>query len=216
MSAPTEAALRGQIVQIMRAMDQRGLNRGTSGNVSARFEDGLLVTPSGVVPDELTAESVVFVGADGESPPGSLRPSSEWRMHAGLYARRADVSAVVHCHARHATILACAGKPIPPLHYMVGVSGKASVPLAPYQPFGSVELADAVADAMEGGLACLMANHGLIAVGRSLSRALAVAEEMEEQAAVYCGTLAIGGPNLLSDAQMADIFQRFKGYGQKK
>ena len=137
-------------------------------------------------------------------------------MHAGLYARRPDVGAVVHCHARHATILACAGKPIPPLHYMVGVSGKAWVPLAPYQPFGSIELADAVADAMEGGLACLMANHGLIAVGRSLSRALAVAEEMEEQAAVYCGTLAIGGPNLLSDAQMADIFQRFKSYGQKK
>jgi L-fuculose-phosphate aldolase len=216
MSEPQESALRDQIVRVMRQLDQRGLNRGTSGNVSARLGDRLLVTPSGVMPDELTAESVVFVGADGETPPGALRPSSEWRMHAGLYARRPDVSAVVHCHSRHATILACAGKPIPPLHYMVGVSGRASVPLAPYQPFGSIELADAVADAMEGGMACLMANHGLIAVGRTLSRALAVAEEMEEQAAVYCGTLAIGGPNLLSDAQMADIFQRFKSYGQKR
>jgi L-fuculose-phosphate aldolase len=137
-------------------------------------------------------------------------------MHAGLYARRPDVGAVVHCHSRHATILACAGRPIPALHYMVGVSGRASVPLAPYRPFGSIELADAVADAMEGGMACLMANHGLIAVGRSLGRALAIAEEMEEQAAVYCGTLAIGGPNLLTDEQMADIFQRFKGYGQKR
>ena len=216
MSGPDEGALRGQIVSVMKLMDQRGLNRGTSGNVSARFGDGLLVTPSGVIPDELTAENVVFVDAQGATPPGAARPSSEWRMHAGLYARRPDAGAVVHCHSRHATILACAGKPIPPLHYMVGVSGRASVPLAPYQPFGSIELADAVADAMEGGLACLMANHGLITVGRTLSRALAVAEEMEEQAAVYCGTLAIGGPNLLSDAQMADIFERFKGYGQKR
>ena len=216
MSQPSEDVLRGQIVATMRAMDQRGLNRGTSGNVSARFEGGLLVTPSGVVPDELTADSIVFVDATGESPPDAARPSSEWRMHAGLYARRPDIGAVVHCHSRHATILACAGKPIPPLHYMVGVSGRASVPLAPYQPFGSIELADAVADAMEGGMACLMANHGLITVARSLSRALAIAEEMEEQAAVYCGTLAIGGPNLLSDSQMADIFERFKNYGQKR
>jgi L-fuculose-phosphate aldolase len=216
VSGPSETVLREQIVQVMRAMDQRGLNRGTSGNVSARLGEGLLVTPSGVVPDELTPESVVFVGPDGESPPGSLSPSSEWRMHAGLYARRSDVNGVVHCHSRHATILACAGRPIPPLHYMVGVSGRASVPLAPYQPFGSIELADAVADAMHGGMACLMANHGLITVARTLGRALAIAEEMEEQAAVYCGTLAIGGPNLLSDAQMADIFERFKGYGQKR
>jgi L-fuculose-phosphate aldolase len=216
MSAPDEADLRRQIVEAMLAMDQRGLNRGTSGNVSARFGEGLLVTPSGVIPGELTVESVVFVDAAGQSPEGALRPSSEWRMHAGLYARRPDIGAVVHCHSRHATILACAGKPIPPLHYMVGVSGRASVPLAPYEPFGSIELANGVADAMEGGMACLMANHGLIAVGRSLSRALAIAEEMEEQAAVYCGTLAIGGPNLLSDAQMADVLERFKGYGQKR
>ena len=216
MSETGEQGLREKIVAVMRLMDQRGLNRGTSGNVSARFGEGLLVTPSGVIPDELTPESIVFVDPDGASPPGAARPSSEWRMHAGLYARRPDAGAVVHCHSRHATILACAGKPIPPLHYMVGVSGRASVPLAPYQPFGSIELADAVADAMEGGLACLMANHGLITVGRTLSRALAVAEEMEEQAAVYCGTLAIGGPNLLSEEQMADIFQRFKSYGQKR
>jgi L-fuculose-phosphate aldolase len=147
---------------------------------------------------------------------GGLRPSSEWRMHGGLYEARTDCGAVVHCHSRHATILACAGKPIPPLHYMVGVSGKASVPLAPYAPFGSAELAAGVAEAMDGGFACLMANHGQIAIGRTVARALAVAEEMEEQAAVYWGTLMIGGPTLLDEAQMADIFRRFKDYGQKR
>ena len=209
-----ETALRQAIVRIMRLMEQRGLNRGTSGNVSVRHGEGILVTPSGVAPDELTAEGVVFVDAAGASPAGSLKPSSEWRMHAGLYARRPDVGAVVHCHARHATILACAGKTIPSLHYMVGVSGRPMVPLAPYRTFGTVELADAVAEAMDGGYACLMANHGLIAAAPRLERALAIAEEMEEQAAVYCGTLAIGGPTLLSDAQMAEVMQQFKGYGQ--
>ncbi|HEY2659630.1 MAG TPA: class II aldolase/adducin family protein [Caulobacteraceae bacterium] len=217
MSEPaTEQGLREDMVRIMRLMETRGLNRGTSGNVSVRMGDGLLVTPSGVTPEALTAASIVFVDAEGNSPAGSFRPSSEWRMHAGLYARRPDFSAVVHCHARHATILACAGKPIPPLHYMVGISGKSSVPLAPYRTFGTLELANVVADAMDGGSACLMANHGLIAASRKLDRALTIAEEMEEQAAVYWGTLCIGGPSLLNDDQMAEVMQQFKGYGQKK
>ena len=210
-----EADLRVQIVATMQAMERAGLNRGTSGNVSARLGTAMLVTPTGVVPEALTAESIVRVEADGTCDHAGLRPSSEWQMHRGLLDRRQDVDAVVHCHARHATILACAHRTIPPIHYMVGVSGGAEVPLAPYATFGSRALADAVADTVGGGFACLMANHGLIALGKTLRRALAVAEEIEEQAAVYCGTLAIGGPVLLTDAQMADVFTAFRGYGQK-
>ncbi len=209
-----EADLRLQLVGVMRAMAERGLNRGTSGNVSARLRAGMLVTPSGVTPDRLTPEMMVEVDADGRPAPGALKPSSEWRMHHGLYARRPDVHAVVHCHARHATILACAGRPIPPMHYMVAVGGRASIPLAPYATFGTDALADGVAQALDGGAACLMANHGLIVASTSLERALAIAEEVEEQAAVYWGTLAIGGPNLLSEAQMGEVFQQFQGYGQ--
>ena len=216
MDQALETRLRHEIVEAMRQMETRGLNRGTSGNVSARFGDGLLVTPTGVMPIELTVESVAFVSLDGAVVRGALRPSSEWRMHAGLYQGRADLDAIVHCHSRHATILACAGKPIPPLHYMTAVSGKPSVPLAPYRLFGSLELAEAVAEAMDGGRACLMANHGLIAADKTLARALAIAEEIEEQAAVYWGTLAIGGPQLLSDGQMAEVMERFKTYGQAR
>ena len=212
----TEADLRGQIVDVMRQMEARGLNRGTSGNVSARLEGGLLITPTGVPAGALTAASIVFVDSGGAIAPSQLRPSSEWMMHAGLYDRRPDVSAVVHCHSRHATILACAGKPIPSLHYMVCVSGKAQVPLAPYRLFGTLALAEVVAEAMEGGYACLRANHGLIAAADTLSRALAIAEEIEEQAAVYCGCLAIGGANLLSDGQMAEVMERFRSYGQAR
>ncbi len=209
-----EPDLRRQLVHVMRAMAERGLNRGTSGNVSARLGAGMLVTPSGVTPDRLTPNTIVELDADGRAAPGALKPSSEWRMHHGLYARRPDVNAVVHCHARHATILACAGRPIPPMHYMVAIGGKASIPLAPYATFGTDALAQGVAQALDGGSACLMANHGLIVASTGLERALAIAEEVEEQAAVYWGALAIGGPNLLSDSQMAEVFEQFRGYGQ--
>jgi L-fuculose-phosphate aldolase len=209
-----EARLRDEIVATMQAMDRAGLNRGTSGNVSARLGDAMLVTPTGVTPDALTAESIVLVHADGTTDRDAARPSSEWRMHRGLLDRRHDIDAVVHCHARHATILACAHRTIPPIHYMVGVSGAAEVPLAPYATFGSDDLANAVADTLGAGFACLMANHGLVALGKTLRRTLAVAEEIEEQAAVYCGTLAIGGPVLLTDTQMQSVFDAFSRYGQ--
>lgn len=214
MAVPDEARLRSRIVEVMRAMDARGLNRGTSGNVSARLGDGMLVTPSGVPPERLTPETIVFVDADGVVAEGQLKPSSEWRMHLQILRRRPDVGAVVHCHSRHATILACAGRPIPAVHYMVGVSGGASVPVAPYATFGSEALADAVVEALDGRNAALMANHGQIAVAPGLGEALLIAEEIEEQAAVYWGCLAIGGPTLLTDAQMDEILVRFRGYGQ--
>jgi L-fuculose-phosphate aldolase len=215
MATADEGKLRTRMVEVMRAMDARGLNRGTSGNVSARFEEGMLVTPSGVPPERLSPEAMVFVGADDRIPEGQLKPSSEWRMHMQILRRRPDVGGVVHCHSRHATILACAGRPIPAVHYMVGVSGGASVPVAPYATFGSEALADAVVAALDGRNAALMANHGQIAVAPSLSHALLIAEEIEEQAAVYWGCLAIGGPNILSDDQMAEIMTQFRAYGQK-
>ena len=213
--AADEAALRRRLVEVMQAMEARGLNRGTSGNVSARLGEGMLVTPSGVPPEKLTPESMVFIDGDEAIAPGQLKPSSEWRMHMGILRRRPDVGGVVQCHSRHATILACAGRPIPAVHYMVGVSGGTSVPVAPYATFGSEELAEAVVTALEGRYATLMANHGQIAAAPSLGMALAIAEEIEEQAAVYYGCLAIGGPNLLSDDQMAEIMTRFRSYGQK-
>lgn len=211
----TEDEARQQLVDAMRTLDARGLNRGTSGNLSVRFASGMFVTPSGVTPDRLTPDLMVFVGGDGNVASGAARPSSEWQMHMGVYRRRADVNAVVHCHARHSTILACAHREIPPLHYMVAVGGGASVPVAPYATFGSEELAEGVVQTLDGRLACLMANHGLIVLGPTLAAAMAIAEEIEEQAAVYCGTLAIGGPKLLDPAEMERILIAFRQYGQR-
>jgi L-fuculose-phosphate aldolase len=214
--APDDAAARREVIEVMRALSARGLNRGTAGNVSIRRGSGMLITPSGIDAAELAEADIVAVDAAGRWPAGGLKPSSEWQMHQQLLARRPDAMAVVHCHSRHATILACAGRPIPAVHYMVGIAGGASVPLAPYEPFGSHELADGVADTMAGGWACLMANHGLVTLGTSLSHALLVAEQIEEQAAVYFGTLLIGGPTLLSAPQMADVLQRLASYGQNR
>ena len=215
-----EQRLRLAIVAVMVSMQGQGLNRGTSGNVSTRCDAGMLITPSGVPPDALSPDAVVKIEFGDMAPAAGhtsgWRPSSEWRMHAGVYARRPDVQAVVHCHSRFATILACAGRPIPSLHYMVGVSGRADIPLAPYSTFGTDELADAVAQTLGHGYACLMANHGQIVAAPSLARALSIAEEVEEQAAVYVGTLQIGGPNLLSPEQMEAVFDRFRDYGQTR
>jgi len=210
-----EADLREEIVRVMLAMDARGLNRGASGNVSARLGEAMLITPTGIIPADLDASQIVRVGPGGDWPADGPRPSSEWRMHEGLLRGRPDVNAVVHCHSRHATILACAGRDIPSMHYMVAVAGGSSIPLAPYATFGSKALADAVVETLAGRNAALMANHGQIALGPSLSRALAIAEEVEEQAAVYWGTLAIGGPNLLDPEEMTRVLERFKTYGQQ-
>jgi L-fuculose-phosphate aldolase len=210
-----EAALREEIVRVMVAMDARGLNRGASGNVSARLGEAILITPTGVPPADLTPSQIVRIGADGGWPAEGRRPSSEWRMHEGILRGRPDVNAVVHCHSRHATILACAGREIPAIHYMVAMAGGSSVPLAPYATFGSSELAQAVVETLAGRGAALMANHGLIALGPTLSRALAIAEEVEEQAAVYWGTLAIGGPKLLDAGEMTRVLELFKTYGQQ-
>ena len=211
-----ETKLREQIVEVMLAMDARGLNRGTSGNVSARLGDGLLVTPTGIPPSALKPEHVVKLAADGRYDTAGMKPSSEWLMHLRLLQLRPDANAVVHCHSRYATTLACANLPIPALHYMVAVSGGSSVPVAPYATFGSAELAEAVCTTLAGQFAALMANHGQIVAAPGLRQALLIAEEVEEQAAIYWGTLAIGGPSLLADDEMARIANRFRSYGQKK
>jgi len=210
-----ETTLRRYIVAAMVAMDASGLNHGTAGNVSARVDGGMLVTPTGVPARDLTPMSIVRMTLDG-SYDGDMRPTSEWQMHGSILAARPDVNAIVHCHSRFATTLACAHRTIPPLHYMTAVTGAGEILLAPYEPFGSEDLARAIVETLDGRLACLMANHGQIAVASTLDKAMLIATEVEEQAAVYHGTLAIGGPRVLSDAQIDDVMERFASYGQKK
>ncbi len=210
-----EARLRQEIIDTARAMAREGLSPGTSGNVSARLGEGMLITPTGMAYADLTPPDIVFVDAQGEPAPGGRKPSSEWRFHLAAYRTRADARAVVHAHSLNATALACARKPIPAFHYMVAVAGGKDIPLAGYATFGTRKLAEHVARALKKRKACLMANHGQIACGATLGGALDLAREVEALAAQYVTVLQAGKPKLLGDAEMKKVLKRFASYGQQ-
>ncbi len=207
-----EGNLRAGVVETARRMSTSGLSFGRSGNVSARWGAGMLITPSGTAYDTLTPEDIVFVDAAGT--PSGQKPSSEWRFHLAAYQARLDVGAVVHCHSPCATALACAHRSIPAFHYMVAVAGGTDIPLVPYATFGTPELAAHVAGALSTRKACLMANHGQIATGADLNTALELAGEVETLAAQYLEVLKLGEVHLLDDAQMAEVLAKFETYGQ--
>lgn len=215
MTRASQDALRQQIVDAAQQMTLAGHSPGTSGNVSARMPSGFLITPTGAEAGELTPDDVVALDAEGAPLRGPRKPSTEWPMHAALYATRPEVGAVVHCHSRFATILSCTRRGIPAIHYMVAVTGGFDVPCAPYATFGTRALSDAICGAMGERSACLMANHGQIAVGPDLRHAVRMAEEVERLAETWWGVLAIGDPVLLSEDEMRDARERFEsGYGQ--
>ncbi len=210
----SEKSLRNELVEAGRQLAAAGLSPGRSGNLSVRFRQGMLITPSGLAVEALSPEDMVFVPWEGEVPPGQKKPSSEWRFHRDIYLSHPHVAAVVHCHSPMATALACARKPIPAFHYMVAVAGGDDIPLAPYARFGTQALSDAVVAALKRRKACLMANHGQLATGPTLAAALALAQEVETLAKQYVVTLAIGGAVCLSKAEMAEALAAFSHYGQ--
>ncbi|HEV8480679.1 MAG TPA: class II aldolase/adducin family protein [Candidatus Eisenbacteria bacterium] len=207
--------LRNDLVVAARELPARGLTAGTSGNVSVRDGAGMWITPSGVAYGAMTASDIVHVDGSGRVVEGHLTPSSEWRLHLGVYAARAEVGAIVHAHPRHATALACTERPIPAFHYMVAIAGGDSIRCAPYAPFGTEELAQVAALALADRRACLLANHGAVAVGKALPAALDLMTELEELAAQYVSALAIGNVAILSREDMAEALERFRDYGQR-
>lgn len=209
-----ELVARRAVVDTALSMSRRGLSPGRSGNVSARFEDSLLITPTGLAYDLITPADIVRVRLDGTMAPGQLAPSSELHFHLAVYRARPDANAIVHCHSMHATVLACARRPIPAFHYMVAVAGGDDIPLVPYATFGSEELARNVAEGLSNRNACLMANHGQIALGRDGPAALALAEEVEVLAEQYVKVLMLGTPHVLARDEMARVLERFASYGR--
>jgi len=206
---------REELVQRYRELIESGLGTGTSGNLSKRDDDGMLITPTGIEARELRPEQVVHMGLDGRVSPGQLAPSSEWHMHAVVYRNRPEISGVVHCHSRYATILACTHRPIPAIHYMIAVTKSDQIPVAPYARFGTEQLAESVVGGLKGRLSTLLANHGQLSIGADLGEAMRVAAEVEELAAIYWGTLAVGGGQPLSSSDMAEVQQAFATYGQQ-
>lgn len=215
MASRAEAQLRAKVIATARAMSRDSLSPGRSGNVSARFDGGMLITPTGMAYDALAPADIVFMDADGNSPAAARAPSSEWRFHLAIYQAKPEAAAIVHCHSTHATALACARKAIPAFHYMVAAAGGKDIPLAPYATFGTPELAEAVVETLKCRRACLLANHGQIAMGDTLDAALDLAREVEALAAQYIAVLQIGDAHILDDDEMERVLAKFESYGQQ-
>ncbi len=210
-----DTALRGEIISTAQRMASSGLTPGKSGNVSARIDNGMLITPTGIPYGEIKPADIVAVRNDGTAMAGQRAPSSEWRFHLAIYKARDDVEAIVHTHSLNATALACIHRTIPAFHYMVAVAGGDRITCAPYATYGTEALAKNVVRALGDRRACLIANHGAIAVGETLRKAYDLAWEVETLSAQYARARQLGRPRLLSAREMNQVLEKFKTYGKQ-
>lgn len=206
---------RASLVSGARAMDASGMNTGTTGNISLRIEGGMLITPTGIPSPLLQPEQMVTMRFDG-SWEGTLRPSSEWEMHAEIYKAFPEAGAVVHAHPDHCVALSCLREPMPLFHYMVAGFGGDDVRCSDYALFASSDLAKAAVVALKDRTACLLANHGMIAFGKDLDTALARTVKLETLARQYLIARAAGTPVLIENSEIPAIRGRYKTYGQQK
>jgi L-fuculose-phosphate aldolase len=210
-----EVGLRGRIVRVAQALDRAGFCPSKSGNVSARWRDGLLITPSGLPYTVMEPGDIVEIDLAGKLRAGARKPSSEWPFHTTIYRARPDAQAVVHTHSPMATALSCARKGIPAFHYMIALCGGPDLRCAEYATFGTQELADNAVTALKDRKAVLLANHGVIALGATLEGAQTIAAEVENLAGQYLALLSAGlKPAILGKAEMKRIAEKFAGYGK--
>ena len=211
----SERALRRALVDRARWMNASGLNQGTSGNLSARCGEVMLITPSATPYDDMTPDMIAAMPVGGEygAWAGPLKPSTEWRFHLDIMKARPDVGAVVHTHSTYATVLGIARREIPAVHYMIAAFGGPTIRCADYARYGTEALSRHALAALEGRNGCLLANHGMIAVGATLGKAMWLAVELETLARQYYLALALGAPHVLTDAQIEETAQAFSTYG---
>lgn len=215
MQDSEELALRRAVIETARELNSRGINVNKSGNISARFRDGFLITPTGIPYETLLPEDIVFIDLESGGFQGRRLPSSEWEMHAEVYRRRTDAGAVAHCHSAYATALACQNMPIPAFHYMVAAAGGDSIDVVPYETFGTHALAVRAAESLRKKNACLLEHHGSLALGKTLAKAIQLLAEVENLARQYCIVRSLGEPRLISADEMARVVQKFKTYGRQ-
>jgi len=208
----TEQELRVEIVTQARRMNALGINQGTSGNISARWGDGMLITPSATPYEDMRPEQVVAMDLSGTWQ-GDFKPSTEWRFHLDILRARPDAQAVVHTHATFCTALSITRREIPACHYMIALFGGDNVRCAPYATYGTLELARNVTRALEGRFACLLANHGMIVMGPNLAKAMWLAVELETLARQYYYSALMGGGVLLNRDEVTEAARSFEGYG---
>ena len=202
-----------QIIESCLKMKADGVNQGTAGNISVRYKDGMLITPSGMPYEIMTADDIVFVDSNGE-PEKNKIPSSEWRFHLSILKDNPNFNAVIHNHAVYSSMVSILNIDyIPAIHYMVGVAGGNKIPCAKYATYGTQELCDNISTAMKGYKACILNNHGLVAADENLQKAYHVMMEVENLARLYIGVRTIGDFSILPDSEMEIVLEKFKNYG---
>lgn len=209
-----ESELRESLVTASLELVRSGLNRGTAGNVCARFGECMLITPSGITADATTTDQIAAMALDGDGAwTGPKAPSSEWRLHRDILVRRPDVGAVVHTHSLYATVLACRHQDIPALHYMIAAFGGSTIRCTPYAPFGTQALSDLIIAYLGDRHGVLLGNHGMVATGRTLDQAMWRATELETLARMYFLASTGGAPVILADDEILEAVERFSHYG---
>lgn len=189
------------LVTACRLLAAEGLVAGTSGNVSVRDGDRVLVTPKGHALRDLTDDDIAVVSLAGNVLTGT--PTSEMELHLAVY-RRHDAGAIVHTHAPNATAVACVLDELPVIHYQLLAMGGA-IRVAPFAPFGTAGLASAVTDALEGRRAALLANHGAVSYAATLAEAVERALLLEWACGLYLDAARIGPPRILDEQQQAAV-----------
>ena len=201
-----------QIIKYANMLNSEKLSTLRSGNVSLRYKNGFLITPSGVKYSLLKVDDIVFVSLDGKFDETKNKPSSEWRFHKDIYLNKKEANAIVHAHSTHATAVSTHGKSIPAFHYMVALAGGNDIKCADYATFGTEELSQNIIKALENRKACLMSNHGQVAFEKNLNKAFELAQEIENICQQYINALKIGKPKILSDDEMIKILEQIKNY----
>ena len=201
-----------EVIKYANMLNTENLSALRSGNISIRYNNGFLITPSGVKYSSLKSEDIVFVSLDGKFEENKLKPSSEWRFHKDIYINKTEANAIVHAHSTHATAISTHGKSIPAFHYMVALAGGNDIKCADYATFGTEELSKNIIKALEDRKACLMSNHGQVAFEKNLYKAFELAQEIENICQQYINALKIGKPKILSDNEMIKILGQIKNY----
>jgi len=204
--------LRIEVIKYAKMLNTKKLSALRSGNISVRYKDGFLITPSGAKYSSLKSKDIVFVTLKGEFDKKKGIPSSEWRFHQDIYKNKIEAKAIVHAHSNCATAISTHGKGIPAFHYMVAMAGGNDIKCAKYATYGTRELSKNILKALKNRNACLIGNHGQIAFSENLSEAFELAEEVENLSNQYIKALKIGKPKILSSKEMNKVLSKAKNY----
>ena len=204
--------LRFKVIKYAKMLNSKKLSALRSGNISVRYKNGFLITPSGKKYSLLKNKDIVFVSFKGKFDIKKGIPSSEWRFHQDIYLNKKDAKAIVHAHSNCATAISAHGKIIPAFHYMVAMAGGNDIKCAKYATYGTRKLSKNILKALRNRSACLIGNHGQIVFSEDLAKAFELAEEVENLSNQYINALKIGKPKILSSKEINKVLSKAKNY----